>query len=189
MNTALFKKVNETLTERFSLSLLVNAFLVVIVLVQTLYIYNREQIVIDRPMFSQDREMTIVRNKMTRSVAEVWAFNAVTLFGNPSKTNYNLLQAVAFSFLDSDIAKRLEESHKKMITHMEIQGVTIRFIPDPRISYNETTGLVTITGVRIIESVVNPTLEPHREAYEFRVGVSMTGFRPWISEWQEGAVK
>lgn len=189
MNTKLFHKVNETLAARFSFSLLVNAFLVLIVFVQTLYIYNREVIIIERPMFSQDREMTIIRNKMTRSVAEVWAFNAVSLFGNPSKTNYNLLQSVAFSFLDSDIAKRLEESHKKVISMMEIQGVTVRFIPNPQISYDEKTGYVTIAGTRIIESVVNPTIEPHREAYEFRVRVSMTGFRPWISDWQEGASK
>lgn len=188
MDTKLFKKVNEVLAARFGLSMIINILLVIVIAIQALYISNKEEIIIERPMFSMDREMVYTRNTATRSVAEVWAYNSVMLFGNVTKENINFLQAVAYSFLDSEISAKLDVSHKDLVRFMANNSVSVRFIPNGTMDFNEETGVVTVRGVRIIESLLNKEQTPKRDVYEYQVGITMSGFRPWVSFWKEGVV-
>lgn len=188
MDTNLFKRVNETLAARFGLSMIINGLLVVVIAIQAIHISTTEEIIIERPMFSMDKEMVYTRNVASRSVAEVWAYNAVMMFGNITKDNYGFLQSVAYSFLDSDVSQRLSVSHKELIMFMEMNSVGVRFVPSGVIEYDEKTGIVTIRGTRIIESFLNSKQDPKKDKYEYQVGISMSGFRPWVSFWKEGVI-
>lgn len=188
MDTNLFKRVNETLAARFSLSMIINFSLVIVIAIQAIHISSTEEIIIERPMFSMDKEMVYTRNVASRSVSEVWAYNAVMMFGNVTKDNYGFLQSVAYSFLDSDVSQKLSVSHKELISYMEINAVGVRFVPDGVIEYDENTGIVTIRGTRIIDSFLHNSKDPKKDRYEYQVGISMSGFRPWVSFWKEGVI-
>lgn len=187
MNYKLFKSVSEVLSARLSLSLVTSFLLAGLALYQQNYISNRAEIVIERPMFSQDRELKYIRDEMTKNVALVWAFNAVSLYGNINPESIDLIEAVSYSFVDSDIAVELKAAHEEQLAYMREQSVLIRFVADGSVSYDDETQWVTITGTRII-SPINPKsdIPDIRNRYVFKVKLSMTDFRPWISGWKEG---
>lgn len=188
MNSDLYDKVSRSLSDKLGVSMMLNVMLAVIVLMQLVYIFNRDEVVIERPMFSMDREMAIHRNEVSQSVAEVWAYNAAMIFGNISSSNYKFVQATAYSFIDSEIAARLEVAHKQILRHMAEAKVSIRFIPDGHLVFDPNLNQVSIYGTRIITPLVNLGDQPKSQRYVYRIGIAMTDFRPWVNFWEEGVV-
>ena len=189
MNSERFRDVNFTMAARLNAQTVTVMILSLIILLMMFYIITREEVVIERPMFSMDREMILVRNRATRSVAQVWAYNAVSIFGNISPKNIAFAKAEAYSLLDSKIADRLEIEHDKLVRMMKDEKISIRFEPDKDIDYEFETGIVTIRGTRIIESLVDKEQRPVRTKYQYQVKVELSGFSPWISVWMEGEIK
>lgn len=189
MDTKLFKKVNEVLAARFSLSLVVVLVLSVVVMVQAIYINARGEIIIERPMFSMNKEMIYTRNVASRSISEVWAYNAVMLFGNVNKENIGFLETVAYNFIGTDIAGTLKTAHRDLVRFMENNSVVVTFKPNGIIDYDEKKGIVTIQGVREIRSLMDKDQTPKRDLYEYQVGISMSEYSPWVSYWKEGVIR
>lgn len=190
MDSKLFTKVNEIIATRLTISGITNLLLAVAVLVCILHIHNRAEIVIDRPMFSMDREMKYVRGEMTENVALVWAYNAAVLFTNINENSIKLINAISFSFVDSKLSQKLKEAHQEQLILMKEQGVNITFVPDGELKYDAKTNSVTITGTRTISSMNNKSsIKPTIQRYMVVVTLAMTDFRPWISEWEEGVIK
>jgi hypothetical protein len=189
MLTSLFKKANEALAARYSTSLIVSLILSVLALSQQYYIQTRAEVVIQQPMFSLDREMKYVRGDMTKSVSMVWAFNAVQLFSNVNEHSVALMEAIAYSFIDSEIAARLKLAHKKKLANMKEQSVTVSFTPDGKIEYDDKTEWVTITGTRTISPTDQTSGVLNKKSrYMYKVKMAMTNFRPWVSDWKEGLI-
>ena len=189
MKSKLFKDVSEVLSARLSLSLVTSFLLAALAISQQFYINSRAEIVIERPMFSQDREMKYIRDKMTRDVALVWAYNAALIFGNINQQSIDLVDSISYSFVDSNLAQELKLAHEEQLVYMKEQQVNIRFIPDGAMKYNEKTGWVSVSGTRIISplNTLN-TSDIIKQNYMFEVKLSMTDFRPWVSGWKEGAI-
>jgi hypothetical protein len=190
MDSKLFAKVNEVIYSRLTVSAITNLLLAAALVLTLMIIYNRAEIVIDRPMFSMDKEMKYVRGEMTENVALVWAYNGAVLFTNINENSIDLINAVMYSFVDSKLSKKLKAAHQEQLVLMKEQGVDITFVPDGEMLYDPSTRSVTITGTRTITSIhksanIKPTIQP----YKVVVTMEMLDFRPWISDWKEGVVK
>jgi hypothetical protein len=189
MKTELFNQVSEVISARYSASLVVSLILSVVTLSQQYFIQTRAEIVVHEPMFAMDQRMKYVRGSMTQSVSEVWAYNAVMLFGNVNESSVALMDAISYSFVDSAIASRLKLAHEKQLALMASQQVTITFIPDGKLTYDEKSGWVTISGLRIVSPIDEDSDVPDQEYnYMYKVKMAMTGFRPWVSGWEEGVI-
>lgn len=189
MDFKLFQEVNDKLSGRFSASLFVCAMLSVLVVLQQIYIMEREEVVIDRPMFNDDKELRYVRDKVTESVALTWAYNAVMIYGNISPESYSFAKTMSNSLLGSNVAEALDTSHKRQVLEMDRQKVSIRFIPEEAV-YDPKTNVVTISGIRRVEKLSRRLSEEDRkpmdEKYRYQLTIAVMGFRPYVDEWSEG---
>lgn len=189
MDKKLFKEVSEVLSSRLTLAGVTALLLSVLVVFQQYYIQSRSEIVIQQPMFSLDKELKYVRDEMTESVAQVWAFNAVLLYGNVNQQSVKLMDAVAYSFVDSKLATELKQAHEEQLRYMSEQDVTISFVPDGNINYDPVSEWVTITGTRTVKAIdPESEIEDIKNRYMFKVKMAMTDFRPWVSGWKEGQI-
>lgn len=189
MDLKKFRQVNEALAARYGLQSVVILILVVVVFMQQWHINTREEIVIDRPMFQQDRAMKLVRGRATQDVREVWSWNLVTMYGNLNPSNLGFIRGVTYSMLSPEISTRLDEAHKDQAEMMKANQLDIRFQPGNKIDYDPKTGWVTIKGVRTITNLVNPDAVPLNVPYAYQVKVDVDGFRPWVTGWKEGELQ
>jgi hypothetical protein len=190
MDSNLFARVNEVLATRLTATVVTNLLLAACLLVALLYINNRSEIVIDRPMFTMDKEMKYVRDEMTENVALVWAYNAAILFTNINESSINLINAVSYSFVDSSLSQKLKAAHQDQLILMKEQGVAISFVPDGAMKYNPADRTVTITGTRTITSIhADSGIKPTIQKYMIVVKLEMSDFRPWVSGWDEGVIE
>lgn len=189
MNMNKFRQVNTALAARFGMQTIVILVLALIIFMQQWHINTREEIVIDRPMFQQDRAMKMVRGRATQDVREVWAWNLSMLYGNMNTSNIGHVRGVTYSMLSPNVREQLDKSHLEQVRMMEQQRIDISFHPDGLIRYDSATGWVSISGHREVRSLVNPDAQSNRVPYIYRVLISVEGFRPWVTGWQEGEVK
>lgn len=190
MDVSKFREVSDQLAGRLSVSLITIALLSLVIVLQQVFINSRSEIVIERPMFQGDKEIKYVRDQLTESVAVVWAYNAVMIFGNVSPENYNFVRAAAYSMLGSDVSARLKVAHDRQVLKMNEQKISITFIPEDA-QFDEKTGVVTITGIRVIRSLAKDEKKskPQRDKYQYQVKVALMGFRPYVDDWKEGTLE
>lgn len=190
MDLSKFREVSDQLAGRLSVSLITIALLSLVIVLQQIFINSRSEIVIERPMFQDDKEIKYVRDQLTESVAVVWAYNAVMIFGNVSPENYKFVRATAYSMLGSDVSARLKIAHDRQVLKMNEQKISIIFTPEDA-HFDEKTGVVTITGVRVIRSLAKDEKEskPQRDKYQYQVTVALMGFRPYVDDWKEGTLE
>lgn len=189
MNLAKFRQVNDVLAARFGMQTVIIIALAITVLMQQWFINTREEIVIDRPMFQQDRAMKLVRGRATQDVREVWAWNLVTMYGNLNPSTLGHVRGVTYSMLSPSIRAELDKAHEEHVSLMEANQLDIRFQPGGTIKYEPANGWVTIQGIRTIVNLVNPDAKPRKVPYVYQVKIDVEGFRPWVTGWKEGEAK
>src|SRR5690606_15894819 len=190
MDVSKFREVSDQLAGRLSVSLITIALLSLVIVLQQVFINSRSEIVIERPMFQGDKEIKYVRDQLTESVAVVWAYNAVMIFGNVSPENYNFVRAAAYSMLGSDVSARLKVAHDRQVLKMNEQKISITFIPEDA-QFDEKRGVLTIAGIHVIRSLVKDEKKskPQHVKYQYQVKVALMCFRPYVDDWKEGTLE
>lgn len=188
MNMEKFRQVNKSLSSQYSLSLITNFILVVIIAILVVILKTRAEIVIERPFMMNDRPMKMIRGQATKDVREIWSYNMAMLVGNMNPNNYGFIEAVTYSIFSPQVRENLMPEHRDLLKRMNQGKLDISFEPDNEIIYDPKSGFVTINGIRKIQSLVNRESNPTSIPYSYKILVDVNGFSPVIKDWKEGEI-
>lgn len=184
-----FNQVNKAIAGRLSISLVANLLLILVVLVQALYISNRQETIIDRPLLYPEKPITMVRDQATRDVRELWAMNLANLIGNMSPQTYSYIEAVTYSILSPQVRESVMPRHREELAKMEEARVDVHFVAKPKLVYDPKSGYVRVEGERIVYSLVNKDARPERVPYFYAIKVDVDGYKPVVTGWDEGELR